>query len=256
MGGLPDFVIIGAAKCGTNAVATELRRHPDVFMADEEQHFFDREWDRGLDWYRQRFARAGTRLRGEKTPNYMASSKAMDRLARVIPTARLIVLLRDPVARLLSHLNHRVTQGSVNPPDPVTSTWLREKLLERPRRFDKYVARGFYARQLEGNVLSRVDRSQLLVCFTDDVQASIQRDGLQERPDGRLFGESSSSAYADLMADVCAFIGVDPPPDPSAVRGMRPYQFDVTDDAVDLLRGVFSEENKLLEAVLGQPVPW
>ncbi|MEJ7689960.1 MAG: hypothetical protein WKF76_05735 [Nocardioidaceae bacterium] len=53
---LPTLVIAGAQKCGTSSLVTLLRQHPQVSMSrPKELHFFDRHFDRGLDWYREQF---------------------------------------------------------------------------------------------------------------------------------------------------------------------------------------------------------
>jgi len=49
---LPDVIIIGVKKCGTRALLEFLRAHPDVRAPGPEVHFFDRHYDKGLDWYR------------------------------------------------------------------------------------------------------------------------------------------------------------------------------------------------------------
>ena len=49
---LPDVIIVGVKKCGTRALLEYLRAHPDVRAPGPEVHFFDRHYDRGLDWYR------------------------------------------------------------------------------------------------------------------------------------------------------------------------------------------------------------
>ena len=71
---LPNLLIIGAQKCGTTWLARMLGQHPDVFMAEEEIHFFDRahNFARGTAWYESHFAAAaGQSAVGEKTPDYL-----------------------------------------------------------------------------------------------------------------------------------------------------------------------------------------
>jgi len=104
---LPDFVIAGAQKSGTTALQRNLRRHRQVYMPERELHFFsiDRNWKRGPGWYRSFFPESRL-LQGEKTPNYLAIQEAHRRMNWLIPTTRLIVILRDPVLRAFSHWNH------------------------------------------------------------------------------------------------------------------------------------------------------
>ncbi|TMK18557.1 MAG: sulfotransferase domain-containing protein [Actinobacteria bacterium] len=103
-GGLPNFLIVGAPRCATTSLATYLAGHPEIHIAPvKEVHYFDLRFDRGLDWYRGQFDRAtGKRLVGEASPNYMYSDESLRRMYDLLPDAKLIAILRDPVARAYS----------------------------------------------------------------------------------------------------------------------------------------------------------
>jgi hypothetical protein len=107
IGTLPDFLIIGAKKCGTTFLYHLLARHPLVEpAASKELHFFDVHFDLGVEWYRRFFSTPrwvdGRRtITGEATP-YIAHPLSPERIAGVVPQARLIALLRDPVERAYS----------------------------------------------------------------------------------------------------------------------------------------------------------
>ena len=115
-GALPDFVIIGERKCGTTFLYHLLCQHPLVQpAASKELHFFDALFDEGIEWYRQCFPaprlKDGRRtITGEATP-YMSHRLAPERMAQVIPEARLIALLRDPVERTYSDYQQVVRKG-------------------------------------------------------------------------------------------------------------------------------------------------
>jgi hypothetical protein len=117
VGGLPDFVIIGAHKCGTTSLYHSLTRHPHVEgAATKELEFFNRHFDKGIEWYRRCFPRPrwkdGRRsITGEATPYYLFHPHAAKRMAEVVPRARMIVLLRNPVDRAYSHYHHRTRLG-------------------------------------------------------------------------------------------------------------------------------------------------
>jgi hypothetical protein len=108
-GALPDFLIIGAPKCGTTSLYYLLTEHPYVEpAAAKELHFFSSHFDLGVQWYRRCFPRpthkdGRSTITGEATPSYMGDLYAPTRVAEVIPQARLIVLLRNPVDRAYSH---------------------------------------------------------------------------------------------------------------------------------------------------------
>lgn len=104
-GGLPNFLIIGAMRSGTTSLSQALGAHPQAFMfPGKEIHFFDRHFDRGVEWYRSHFAEAtGQRAVGESTPAYMYVDWAVPRMAQTVPEARLVAVLRNPVDRAYSH---------------------------------------------------------------------------------------------------------------------------------------------------------
>src|SRR5688572_19406956 len=104
-GRLPDFVVIGSMRAGSTSLARYIGAHPSVYMPPKKElHFFDWNWDRGLDWYRAQFRDATPgAIIGEATPIYIVYREAMERLAKACPEARLLVVLRDPVSRAYSH---------------------------------------------------------------------------------------------------------------------------------------------------------
>ena len=113
---LPSFVIIGAMKGGTTSLYQYMRYHPDVFMpTPKEINFFNRHWDAGSAWYEEHFqGSAGATAVGEASPNYTKAHHWPDtapRMASMIPDARLIYILREPVERMRSHYQHHVAAG-------------------------------------------------------------------------------------------------------------------------------------------------
>jgi hypothetical protein len=133
---LPDFLIVGAMKCGTSSMRAALRLHPQIFMPDGEIFFFDiddfqqhpdffaydgRRWtlrdfdgelERYLEWYARFFAQArpGQQV-GEDSTTYLVSHQAPGRIARLNPDMRIIVMLRDPASRAYSSYWHLVRYG-------------------------------------------------------------------------------------------------------------------------------------------------
>jgi hypothetical protein len=112
---VPDFFIVGHAKCGTSAIYRILRRHPQVFMAVKEPRYFTPELRSRfrrlapqsgadtLDAYKALFARARPdQLAGEATPSYLRSHEAAARIAGANPRARIVALFREPASYLRS----------------------------------------------------------------------------------------------------------------------------------------------------------
>ncbi|XP_060620505.2 heparan sulfate glucosamine 3-O-sulfotransferase 3B1-like [Anolis sagrei] len=100
---LPQAVIIGVKKGGTRALLEFLRVHPDVRAAGAEPHFFDRNYGRGLAWYRELMPRTlDGQITMEKTPSYFVTKEAPARISAMSKDTKLIVVVRDPVTRAIS----------------------------------------------------------------------------------------------------------------------------------------------------------
>ena len=201
------FVIGGAQKCGTSALASYLREHPKLALPiNKEAHVFDapdfdERWQ--PDDIDRRYAdllpqTGADTLFGDATPIYMFHPQLIQRIARYNSAIRWIVLLRDPARRALSHYHMERTRGADRWP-----FWLA-LLLERwrlrghrsdfafgsPLRHFSYLARGDYARQLD----------DLYACFSADQVLVLRTCDLECRPHATL-----SRVYAFLQV---------PPPDP------------------------------------------
>lgn len=120
----PDFLIVGAQKGGTTSLCTHLFRHPQVLPSRKKEiHYFDAaEFDHGPGWYRAHFETMHTArsrekqigrpvITGEASPYYLAHPHSPRRIKEMLPTAKLIVMLRDPIDRALSHYNHQVRKN-------------------------------------------------------------------------------------------------------------------------------------------------
>ena len=111
---LPDFLIIGAPKCGTTSMYEYLIQHPNILSSLwKEIYFFDRYFTRGTNWYRGNFAfklqkkihqiKKKIVLSGDATPTYLHHPLTAQRVHEIIPNAKIIVMLRNPIDRAYSH---------------------------------------------------------------------------------------------------------------------------------------------------------
>ena len=255
---LPDFLIVGAQKAGTTALYAYLRWHPEIMGPSfKEVSFFDRHYAHGEAWYRGHFParprqrlverRRGRRpLVGEASPSYLFHPLAAERVAAVIPGARLIALLRNPVDRAFSHYQHEVALGRepLSFEDAIDQEDERmrgevERMLHEPAYFSyawwnyTYLARGRYAEQLE-RWLAAFPRDQLLILFTEE----LSRD--------------PAATYGRVLA----FLGAE-----AHELGSYPRIFD-RDYAEMILEtrtrldGYFEAPNRRLAELLGTEVPW
>ena len=111
----PDFLIIGASKCGTTSLYHNLIEHPQVIPAlKKEIKFWHDDLKQGLDWYLSHFLpspNAPHYLTGEASPNYLDLAETAQRVYQYFPQIKLIIILRNPVERTISHYYHWVRLG-------------------------------------------------------------------------------------------------------------------------------------------------
>ncbi|MAB82797.1 MAG: hypothetical protein CMJ24_05095 [Phycisphaerae bacterium] len=171
------FLMVGCQRCGTTWIDAALRDHPEVYLPDDKQsYFFDRHYDKGIDWYLDRFASAGPEHRavGEIATGYCLVD-VVPTVAEHFPDVKILMVVRHPVDRLMSNYQVRKQeQGWVSLEKALAA---KTDLLERSR----------YADQLEV-ILRHWPREQVKVLFQED----LARD---------------DRAY---FRDICEFIGVDP----------------------------------------------
>ena len=181
-GALPTAIVIGAQKCGTSGLHYYLGLHPQIATSEpKEVNFFigERAWPNGVDWYRERFDPSAP-VRVEASPNYTAHPQfagVPERMAKVVPDARLIYIVRDPVDRIAAHWVHNYSKGRHD-------GQLAETILKPTA---SYIDRSLYAAQLE-RFLDRFPREQILVLENED---------LRHRRD-------------ETLRRVFAFVGADP----------------------------------------------
>jgi hypothetical protein len=184
-GALPNLIVIGAMKCGTTALHYYLGVHPQVSMSTpKELNFFVDEyapdvpdpvwrrhhdpvlerlgnWSKGTHWYRRQFSVAAP-VRGESSPSYTGPwfPNVAERMAEVVPDAKIVYLVRDPIERAISHYMHARALGR-EPRDIADA-------LAHPA--SAYVAHGRYHARLAPFV-ERFARERVLVVAQEDLLA-------------------------------------------------------------------------------------
>jgi hypothetical protein len=148
---LPNLVVIGAMKCGTSALHRYLGCHPDIMMSEpKELNFFfgpdnaDSEtwtrgnWHRGVAWYVAHFD-GRVRVRGESSPGYTSPShpEVAQRMAALVPAARLVYLVRDPVKRAVSQYCHHRAEGTETRPLGQALLDPSSQYISRSRYYDR-----------------------------------------------------------------------------------------------------------------------
>ena len=182
----PSFLIIGTQKGGTTSLYRWLGQHPQVVEASrKEVHYFDINFSRGERWYRSHFpllrGLADGQVTGEGSPYYMCHPHAPARIASLLPDVRLIVLLRNPVERAISHYFHshrngreplEIQQAMDQEESRLDREWARMQAdgayNSRAHRWYSYKARGRYLEQLQA-VQTWFSPEQLLILRSEDL---------------------------------------------------------------------------------------
>lgn len=171
MGSLPSFLIIGAARCGTSSLFSNLLKHPRLYgpelpstrlSIEKECHFFDRKFNDpkyGIEWYKDRFKNIGADyIHFEATPNYLFIPTVPERVFQYMPRAKFIVMLRNPADRAWSHYFHWHKKS-------------RHTTEELKNKKSVYIQKGIYWKQLE-RWFKFFDRKQFLIIRSEDFFAN------------------------------------------------------------------------------------
>lgn len=237
--GFPTFLIIGAQKSATRWLRFNLGRHPGIFTADAEIEFFNKHWEKGPNWYRERFdAAAGETVVGEATPGYMMwNERPVVQAARIdglLPGVRLVAMLRNPVDRAYSAFLHHMRAERIPPhADLVTFVDNRD-----PRR-DPFglISGGWYGRSLRPYV-ERFGPA-LLILLHDDVQEDPERAFTSA-----VHHVGADAAHVPPELSRKRFVGKAPAGTPHAGEGGRRP---LTPDERDHLFSYFAEDVAELE---------
>ncbi|SDC82619.1 MULTISPECIES: sulfotransferase family protein [unclassified Candidatus Frackibacter] len=188
----PNFIIIGAQRCGTTSLYKYLTSHPNIApAARKEVHFFDNHFEKGLQWYYKYFSSLQNLqekgcITGEASPYYIFHPYAFKRIHNLIPKVKLIALLRNPIDRAYSHYHHEVRNGFETLSFTEAIAKEEKRLAGELEKMEKdkdyfsfnynhfsYKTRGIYIEQLQ-RWFKLFSREQLLIIKSEDLYANPQ----------------------------------------------------------------------------------
>jgi hypothetical protein len=257
---LPDFLIIGTQRGGTTSLYRYLEKHPSVLPTtlNKGVHYFDTNFEKGPSWYRSHFPTTIAKRRrerrsngskvitGEGSPYYSFHPLAPQRVAELLPNARCILMLRDPIARAHSHYQHEVARGfeKLSFEDALQQEDERlageeERMVEDPSYYSfahqhhSYLARGLYLEQIQ-RWHALLPPEQLLIIDSTD------------------FFSDADATYRQVLG----FLGLAEISLP-AYEQMNAHSYDrMSPDALAFLRDRLRVPNKELSEYLGRTFPW
>ena len=255
---LPTVVILGAQKAGTSSLFACLSEHPDVLSPTEKEvHYFDLNFARGLEWYRAHFPRRSAPSTGgtgrgpsevtlEATPYYLFHPAVPERLPSVLPDAKFIVMLRNPVDRAYSHYWHEYERGFERLP-------LKAALAAEADRL-----RGEAARLL-ADVRYRSFAHQHYSYVSRGLYVEQVRTWFARVPPGRFLFVKSEQFFADPEAQigrVLRFVGL-PPNGAVRPRAVNVGRYPPMDhDLRESLTEYYDPHNRQLAELLGPDFSW
>ena len=189
---LPHFIIIGAQRCGTTSLYRNLVKHPCVAPALlKEVHYFDWNYHRGTNWYRSHFPSSlyqwyarkiwkRDTFSGEASPYYFFHPRVPERVGKLLPEVKLVVLLRNPMHRAYSHYQMEFKKGYETLSFDEAISAESERLAYEAEhageedtwksfhhRHHSYLSRGNYVDQLT-RWMKYTDEQRLLILRTED----------------------------------------------------------------------------------------
>ena len=187
---LPNFIIVGAARSGTTSLNGYLAAHPEVFMCQmKEPHFFafeDSDFQsegphdkihnerivRDLTKYQKLFQNyAGEKAVGETSPGYLFLSESAENIKSRIPECKIIILLRDPLARSFSHYMQHAMMGHENLDFEQALKEEENRAQKNWRWFYQYKRQSLYHEQVK-KYLEVFERDQVKIILFEDLKDS------------------------------------------------------------------------------------
>lgn len=253
---LPDFIIVGAQKAGTTSLHAYIGQHPRVMPSwKKEIHYFDGGLDpnrdnfsMGVDWYRAHFPTSG-QLAAKKSktfeasPLYLFNPLVAERIKRLVPQVKIIIMLRNPAERAISHYYHEKRLGRI-------SLSLDQALLNEDRIFSRgigeidyksndlirnsFKARGVYVDQVK----------RYFDTFGKDNVCVINSDSFFDNP-------------KKILGNVFEFVGLKPHGDVDlSPKNVGMKKSPESDEGYKLLKKYFRPYNEQLYELTGERYGW
>lgn len=200
------FLMVGCQRCGTTWTAAAIRDHPEVYLPSKKQsYFFDRNYDKGIDWYLSRFDEVGSEhvAVGEIATGYCLPH-AVPRMAKHFPDIKLLMVMRNPTDRAYSNYQSR----------KVEEHW--SSFAEAIESETELLERGQYIDQIEA-LLEHYDDEQLLLLLYDDLHTDdimylktiLRFIGVDPDMESKLIGQRKNAAVFPNLRKRLHQLGLD-----------------------------------------------
>ncbi len=166
----PNFLLVGGSRCATDYISKVLGSHPDIFIhPKKEVHFFDRHFEEGFDWYFSHFEGRRERIVGEATPAYLYGTTPSgipiaDAIHAMNPDVKILISLRDPVERSVSHYHKLARDGGIAP-----SQLLIEGIKRAESRESRLISDSLYSEKVK-SFIDLFPADAVKVILHDDIK--------------------------------------------------------------------------------------
>lgn len=251
---LPDFLITGVAKGGTETLWATFKQHPQIIQPNRHSiHYFDEAINKPIKWYQAHFPLRASMpkgcITGEKSTYYFSHPLAAERIAKHLPDVKLIILLRNPVDRAISQYFHYHKRGHENLPIEDALKQEEKRLAPyladicensvykpgHPMKVFSYKTRGHYAEQLE-KYFKYFDPNQIKI---------VKSENFFLKP-------------RETLQAIFEFLGIDPAVD---IQNLEPRNVGERNRRVprivyESLEKYYLPYNKKLQVMLGEEFTW
>ena len=269
----PNFILIGAQKCGTTWLSKMIKQHPEVFApSKKELHFFNksRNYSRGIEWYRSQFAGYnGQKAIGEFTPDYFWTTSdniegdESDRnrdipklVHKHYPNIKFILSLRDPVQRGISAYYHHIKNCRISPNSNIMKVGHSYGI----------ISMGFYYSHLcEWLKFFKIDQFLILIYEYDIVQnkeETIKRVFRFLELDEHFKPANIETKYNKRYGYLYLYLKNHFPRLAKIANRIPPIKridfprIQVKAEEINELSNLYVDENRRLETLIGRRLPW
>lgn len=248
----PSFIIVGAQKAGTTSLFKYLTQHRSIKSTLlKEVHYFDLNYHKPLSWYNSFFPlkKKNDDITGEASPYYMFHPYAIRRIAAFNPNIKIIVLLREPVSRAISHYYHEVRLGreslSMREAFDLENERMQEEL-EKFKNNEHYIGHNHqrFSYQTRSDYFTQI--KEIKRCFKEENIKII---------DSKEFFKNT----AEVVRDVLEFIGVDPNFEIETEKRFNVWKKEEDAEEKEIyseLKTKFKNSNNALFSLIGKKFDW
>jgi len=170
-----DFIIMGTQKGGTTSAQINLAKHPDIYLHNDEIHYFDLHLKKGLKWYTDHF-NYNKKMVGEKTPELMYLDSTFPYIQSLNPSLKIILFLRNPVLRAFSAWKMAKNTYNISESfEEAINNELTFRLNENKNFYTAsyhYMQRGLYYSQIK-KLLTWFPKENILILISEHVNENM-----------------------------------------------------------------------------------